>query len=43
MASDGQRGFVEHNGDLDDPAIVRAITTVMEGGAEAFERRARIL
>jgi energy-coupling factor transporter ATP-binding protein EcfA2 len=41
MGSDGRRGFVERSGDLEDPSIVRAITSLMEGGAEAFERRAR--
>ena len=41
LGSDGRRGFVEHAGQLDAPATVRAITSVMEGGVEAFERRAR--
>ena len=40
LGSDGRRGFVEHAGKLDAPATVRAITSVMEGGVEAFERRA---
>lgn len=40
LGSDGRRGFVEHAGELDAPATVRAITSVMEGGVEAFERRA---
>ncbi len=40
LASDGRRGFVEHAGELDSPETVRAITSVMEGGVEAFERRA---
>ena len=40
LGSDGRRGFVEHVGKLDDPKTVRAITAVMEGGVEAFERRA---
>ena len=40
LASDGRRGFVEHAGQLDAPETVRAITSVMEGGVEAFERRA---
>ena len=40
LGSDGRRGFVEHAGQLDDLATVRAITSVMEGGVEAFERRA---
>jgi ATPase subunit of ABC transporter with duplicated ATPase domains len=41
MGSDGQRGFVERRGPLDDELIVRSITTLMEGGADAFERRAK--
>ena len=41
LGSDGRRGFVEHAGQLNDPRTVRAITSVMEGGVEAFERRAK--
>jgi hypothetical protein len=41
MASDGARGFVRYAGGLDDPASVNAITSLMEGGIEAFDRRAR--
>ena len=40
LGSDGRHGFVEHAGRLEDPATVRAITSVMEGGVEAFLRRA---
>jgi hypothetical protein len=40
LGSDGRRGFVVNTGVLDDPAIVEAITSVMEGGIEAFRRRA---
>ena len=40
MGSDGQHGFVEHSGPLDDSVTVQAITSVMEGGREAFQRRA---
>jgi chromosome segregation ATPase len=40
MGSDGESGFVEHAGELDDVASVEAITSVMEGGIEAFNRRA---
>ena len=40
LGSDGRRGFVEHAGELDAPATVWAITSVMEGGVDAFERRA---
>ena len=41
LGSDGRRGFVEHAGKLDAPETVRAITSVMEGGVEAFQRRAK--
>lgn len=41
LGSDGKRGFVRHAGALDNPQSIEAITTVMEGGREAFERRAR--
>jgi hypothetical protein len=40
LASDGHRGFVQWTGPLDSPAIVHAISSVMEGGLEAFRRRA---
>lgn len=40
LGSDGKRGFSVLASDLDDPSVVRAITTVMEGGTEAFKRRA---
>ncbi len=40
LASDGRRGFVSVAAPLDDDAAVTAITTLMEGGHEAFERRA---
>lgn len=39
MESDGKHGGVRHAGSLDDAKVVEAITSVMEGGAEAFERR----
>jgi len=41
MGSDGRRGFIEHQGILDDPMTVEKITNIMEGGAEAFDRRAQ--
>jgi molybdopterin-guanine dinucleotide biosynthesis protein len=41
LGSDGSRGFVRHADRLDAPQTVHAITTVMEGGIEAFQRRAR--
>ena len=40
LGSDGRRGFVEHLGQLDAPKTVEAITSLMEGGVEAFRRRA---
>ncbi len=40
LRSDGRRGFPVLASNLDDPSVVAAITTVMEGGAEAFQRRA---
>ena len=40
MDADGRRGFARNQGELDEPAIVEAITKVMEGGREAFARRA---
>lgn len=40
LASDGRRGFVASAGCLDTDASVRAITTLMEGGREAFAQRA---
>jgi DNA repair ATPase RecN len=41
LGSDGSRGFVLHSGSLHSPESVRAITTVMEGGLEAFDRRSQ--
>ncbi len=40
LGSDGRRGFTLIAAALDESAVVSAITTVMEGGVEAFERRA---
>jgi hypothetical protein len=40
LGSDGRRGFVKVAAPLDNLNIVSAITTVMEGGADAFRRRA---
>ncbi|WP_165646280.1 MULTISPECIES: AAA family ATPase [Mycobacteriaceae] len=39
MESDGQRGYVAHQGELDDPRIVEFVTRIMEGGIEAFAAR----
>jgi DNA repair ATPase RecN len=41
LDSDGQRGFYRSAAELENPESVRAISTIMEGGAEAFERRAQ--
>lgn len=41
LGSTGQRGYVRAQADLEDPAIVEGITTVMEGGIEAFQLRAQ--
>ena len=41
LGSDGRRGFILHAGQLDEPTTVQAITAVMEGGVEAFEKRAQ--
>jgi ABC-type lipoprotein export system ATPase subunit len=40
LASDGRQGFVQTQGALDDDDAVEAITNLMEGGREAFARRA---
>ena len=40
LGSDGRRGFPVLVSNLNDSSVVNAITTVMEGGAEAFKRRA---
>ncbi len=40
MGSDGHRGFPVVHGSLEAPEVVTAISTVMEGGADAFRRRA---
>ncbi len=40
LDSDGSRCFVRATGAIDAPRIVDAITTIMEGGREAFARRA---
>lgn len=40
LNSDGTRGYVVNKGELYSPHIVEAISKVMEGGKEAFKRRA---
>jgi hypothetical protein len=40
LDSDGSRCFVRTAGGINTPRIVDAITTIMEGGREAFQRRA---
>ncbi|MBV5350048.1 hypothetical protein JZU71_02495 [bacterium] len=41
LVSDGRHGFVEVCKPLDHPKAVAAISSVMEGGPEAFKRRAK--
>lgn len=41
LNSDGRRGYVASSAPLDDPESVSAITSVMEGGWEAFRLRAK--
>lgn len=40
LRSNGRRGYVEAVGPYDQASIVAIITSLMEGGREAFERRA---
>jgi len=40
LESDGSRCFTRASGSITKPTIVSAITTIMEGGREAFARRA---
>jgi RecF/RecN/SMC N terminal domain. len=40
LGSDGRHGHIKHAAPLDDPLIVASITSLMEGGLEAFLRRA---
>lgn len=40
LGSDGRRGFKLCLGPLSDQSVVSSISTVMEGGADAFRRRA---
>jgi len=40
LESDGDRCFVHVSGLLDDAEVVNSITNIMEGGREAFQRRA---
>lgn len=40
LGSDGHRGYVLAEAPLEDEVIVKSISTVMEGGAEAFKKRA---
>lgn len=41
MDSDGERGFARHQGKLDDPETVSSVSSILEGGLEAFARRAK--
>lgn len=40
LDSDGDRCFVQVAGALESVDVVNSITSIMEGGREAFERRA---
>jgi energy-coupling factor transporter ATP-binding protein EcfA2 len=40
LGSNGRRGYVQHSGAFDEEGSVRVITSLMEGGREAFEQRA---
>lgn len=40
LDSDGSRCFARACGNIDTPKIVEAITTIMEGGKDAFKKRA---
>jgi hypothetical protein len=40
LESDGRRGYVREHGPLSDSKIVEAVTELMEGGRDAFARRA---
>jgi Fe-S cluster assembly ATPase SufC len=40
LGSSGRRAFVAEEGPLDEPMVVEAITRLMEGGADAFRKRA---
>lgn len=40
LESDGDRCFVHVSGALEDSEVVNSITNIMEGGREAFQRRA---
>jgi hypothetical protein len=40
LDSNGQRGFVKCRGSLESPVVVEAILAIMEGGSEAFGKRA---
>jgi ABC-type cobalamin/Fe3+-siderophores transport system ATPase subunit len=40
LNSDGTRGYIVSEGTLDNPEIIEAISKVMEGGRDAFRRRA---
>ena len=41
MGSDGSRAFKLHQGALDDSSVVSFVTSLMEGGEEAFRKRAQ--
>lgn len=41
MASDGDHGFIDAHGPLDTAPVISAISTILEGGLDAFDRRAK--
>jgi energy-coupling factor transporter ATP-binding protein EcfA2 len=41
LESDGRRGYSEATGAINDEQIIQSITNVMEGGKEAFDKRAK--
>lgn len=41
MASDGDHGFIDAQGPLDTAPVISAISTILEGGLDAFDRRAK--
>lgn len=41
LGSSGRQAFIAQEGPLNEPKVVAAITRLMEGGAEAFRKRAK--
>jgi DNA repair ATPase RecN len=42
MGSDGRQGYIKHRGELEAAETIEAITGLMEGGRDAFARRAAV-